>query len=132
MCLTVIRTCYNGAFGLMKLGDTDLTLGIVKSSFKPDHSCFRNIVSFARFPGNKVSQQVSRALTHLILQHFDGWAVSNLAAAPAEIRTRVATLAPARPDGRCICCGATMTEPTNMVHGSIPTTQLSVPATVLF
>ena len=80
----------------------------VHTCTKQTHSCYRNIVSFARFPGKHIFKMIARALTHVILQHVNGWATIS--------KRGVAALAHSCSDRRCLRCRHRMESPTNVVY----------------
>jgi len=82
----------------------------VHSCEKPGHSCVRNIVSFAKFPGRVAFKAVGRALSYLTKLILGGWAIPNLSQSADHIRDSVATLHP-YDSGSCRCCQCSLQQP---------------------
>lgn len=83
---------------------------------KPNHSCFRNIVSFVRMPCRPLMRRFGQALGFLIRTFTPGWAFTNLDVAFSELRSRVDSLEPpvllgAAHVPQCIGCRKTMVSP---------------------
>ena len=86
---------------------------------KREHSCMRNVISFARLPAKRVLRLVSRAV-HFLIQVFQpSWELPNVkemySTMVRDFR-RLCSFARRRPEHqraerRCLCCGSVITCP---------------------
>ena len=109
---TIKRKCYSGLQEWVTFLGCNYPCSCMSTCQKPQHSCMRNVVTFARFPGKQQLRAVSRALRHLYSKIFVGWAVDNLAKAADNVRAAFAGLSACPDSGRCVGCGSMLFGPT--------------------
>ena len=88
-----------------------LVTGTAKLCQKAGHSCYRNIISFAHFPGRPVFRAFSRALTFLVNKVTPGWSFTSLETAFDEIRSHSEVLLPPAATYCCTRCRDQMLVP---------------------
>ncbi len=84
---------------------------MIRSCFKTGHSCYRNVVSFAKLLGRVTFKAVGRALRHLTQLILPGWSVQHLLLSSDHIRKAYASLQPIASDQSCKMCSCTMLHP---------------------
>ncbi len=81
---------------------------------KPDHSCHRNICSFARIPSQRAWKCLVCAYTFLYKHFFHGWSFSNLDTFTREFTSRFERL---RPPKSCSDTSSSSTSPNTNAGG---------------
>ena len=89
---TIKRKCYNSEYNLCWLMDQPYPASLTHTCDDPQHSCMRNVVSFAKFPCRNQFNAVSRGIKHLITMFFPSWAIPSLAEAKPHILDGLVTL----------------------------------------
>ena len=80
---------------------------------KPNHSCHRNICSFAKVASKATWRSFSRAYAFLVRVFFATWSFSSMDTYPRELADRFACLNSSqnKSEHRCLTCGVIMVTP---------------------
>eukprot|EP00973_Karenia_brevis_P014198 1931110-Karenia_brevis.AAC.1 len=108
---TVKKKCFAAKVKFMDIDGITIPCTGAKTCEKHLHSCYRNVISFCKFPFPRMFKRMTRALMNICYSLLISWCVPDLAKSPQCLMDRCDMLK--HNDSRCcLFCGCKMKTPT--------------------